>query len=307
MKTQFRTVFISDLHLGSRGCQAEALSKFLKSIKCDRLYLVGDVIDGWRLKSKWFWPVEHNEVLRRILKHAKKSEVIFVPGNHDEFARQFHGQEFGGVKVEPFAVHTTADEKKLLVVHGDQFDLVVSHHPFLSGLGAFAYEWLIELNRYVNSMRRLFGLPYYSMSKKIKGKVKQACTFISRFEETLIKESSKRGLDGVVCGHIHQAEHRQEENGLYLNCGDWVESCTALVEHADGRIELIDGLVFLEDAEAAKVLDAMEEDEPLVPEGGGLGLISAGSAPANLGWRADDGLEPLNESGKRLEKAWALR
>ena len=313
MKTHYRAVFISDLHLGSRGCQAELLSRFLKRIKCDRLYLVGDIIDGWRLKSKWYWPVEHNEVLRRILKHAKKSRVIFLPGNHDEFARQFLGHEFGGVEVRPHAVHITADEKKLLVVHGDQFDLVVSHHPFLSSLGGLAYGWLIELNRHVNNVRRLFGRPNYSLSKKIKGRVKQACTFISRFEETLLKEARRRGLDGVVCGHIHQAEYREEEGGLYLNCGDWVESCTALVEHADGRIELIDAQAFLADEEAERLLDELEALENPIDEQDPLAALPALNGPevaAGIGgdWRADEpsAADELDQSATRKpEKVWA--
>lgn len=249
-KDSYRTVWVSDLHLGSRGCQAEAISAFLKHVRCEKLYLVGDIIDTWRLKSRWHWPESHNDVLRRLLNHARhETEVIFIPGNHDDPARQFVNLEFGGVRVVPHAIHAGADGKRLLVTHGDQFDMVVQHSRALALFGAGAYEFLLRINRVYNKFRKWRGKPYWSLSKAIKLKVKRACTFISSFEEHLLREAHRKGLDGVVCGHIHKADHRVERiDGAemrYYNCGDWVESCTALVEHHDGAMEIIDGLRWL--------------------------------------------------------------
>ena len=254
MKLRYRTVFLSDLHLGTPGVQAADLSKLLKKLQCEKLYLVGDVIDMWRLRRKWFWPSEHNDVVRRILKIASKNktQVILLPGNHDEAARQYHHLEFGGVQVEPYAVHTTADGRRLLVIHGDQFDLVVKHSPLLSMAGALAYEWLQRLNRGYNRGRALVGLRYWSLSNYLKLKVKKACTFISRFEETLSREARRQNLDGVVCGHIHKAEVAHIDGIEYYNCGDWVESCTLLVEHFDGKMEVLDGLALLDQVREAK-------------------------------------------------------
>jgi UDP-2,3-diacylglucosamine pyrophosphatase LpxH len=254
MKLQYRTVWISDTHLGSKGARAKELSRFLKHTRCEKLYLVGDIIDCWRLKSRWYWPAEHNDVVRRILKHASRgTEVIYTPGNHDDAARQFVHLAFGGVDIKPHTVHETADGKRLFITHGDQYDLVVQHSKWLSVLGSVAYETLLKINRHYNTVRRWFGLPYASLSQAIKLKVKRACTFISRFEDILASEAKKREMDGVVCGHIHKAEHRTMDNGVeYLNCGDWVESCTALVEHADGRLEIIDGIKAIETLKAEK-------------------------------------------------------
>lgn len=255
MKLEYKTVWISDTHLGSKGARAADLSRFLKQIRCEKLYLVGDIIDCWRLKSRWYWPDAHNDVIRRILKQASRgTEVIYTPGNHDDAARQFVHMAFGGVDIKPHTTHTTTDGKQLFITHGDQYDLVVQHSKWLSVLGSVAYETLLKINRYYNVVRRWFGLPYASLSQAIKLKVKQACTFISKFEEILAQEAKKRGLDGVVCGHIHKAEQREMENGVqYLNCGDWVESCTALVEHYDGRLEIIDGIKAVEELKAARV------------------------------------------------------
>lgn len=254
MKLRYRTVWISDTHLGSKGARAEDLAKFLKQVRCDTLYLVGDIIDCWRLRSRWYWPDAHNDVVRRILKHASKgTKVVLVPGNHDDAVRQFIHLEFGGVKILPQDEHTTADGKRLLVTHGDQFDLVVQHSRALSMLGSVAYETLLKINRHYNVVRRMLGLPYASLSQAIKLKVKRACTFISRFEEILAEEAHKRGMDGVVCGHIHKAEQREMPGGvMYLNCGDWVESCTALVEDFDGTLRIIDGIKEVEDLKQRK-------------------------------------------------------
>ncbi len=260
MTLHYRTVFVSDVHLGSRYCQAEVLSRFLKHVRCERLYLVGDILDMWRLRQRWHWPGEHNNVIRRILNHTKhRTDVVFIPGNHDEGARQFLHMEFGGVRVLPYAIHHTADGRRLLVTHGDQYDLVVQHSRLLSMLGGTAYEYLILLNQWVNAARRRLGLPSRSLSKAIKLKVKRACTFISNFEEALTREAQQRGLDGVVCGHIHQAECREDQSIAYYNCGDWMEGTTAIVEHMDGRMELID----VEDALAA--MDTMNTVKRRMP------------------------------------------
>lgn len=282
MKLRYRTVWISDTHLGSKGARAEELSRFLKHIRCEQLYLVGDIIDMWRLKARWYWPAAHNDVVRRVLKMASKgTKVILVPGNHDDAARQYIGMDFGGVRIAPFAEHHCVDGKRLFVTHGDQFDLIVTHSRMLSMLGGWAYDQLLVVNRVYNAGRKRLGMPYASLSQAIKGKVKRACTFVSKFEAVLLEEAERRGMDGVVCGHIHKAEQTVGDNGLtYLNCGDWVESLTALVEHADGCIEIINGVKVIEDHKARRRelraagqtesieddADALDEDEALVPE-----------------------------------------
>lgn len=263
-KLEYRTVWISDTHLGSKGARAKELARFLKQVRCEKLYLVGDIIDCWRLKSRWYWPAEHNDVIRRILKHASRgTEVVYVPGNHDDAARQFVHMAFGGVEIKPHTEHLTAEGKKLFVTHGDQYDLVVQHSKMLAVLGSVAYETLLKINRYYNIGRRWLGLPYASLSQAIKLKVKRACTFISKFEEILAQEAQKRGMEGVVCGHIHKAEQREMDGGvLYLNCGDWVESCSALVEHADGRLEIIDGIKIVDELKAARKDKGKGKEEP---------------------------------------------
>ena len=262
MKLEYKTVWISDTHLGSKGARAKDLSRFLKQVRCEKLYLVGDIIDCWRLKSRWYWPDAHNDVIRRILKLASRgTEVIYTPGNHDDAARQFVNMAFGGVDIKPYTTHTTADGKQLFITHGDQYDLVVQHSKWLSVLGSVAYETLLKINRHYNVVRRWFGKPYASLSQAIKLKVKRACAFISKFEEILASEAKKRGMDGVVCGHIHKAEMREMDNGIqYLNCGDWVESCTALVEHADGRLEIIDGIKIIEELKAERLAQRTLQD-----------------------------------------------
>ncbi|MFI4915023.1 MAG: UDP-2,3-diacylglucosamine diphosphatase [Phycisphaerales bacterium JB060] len=247
---RYRTLFLSDLHLGSTGCQARELSAFLKCVRCDTLYLVGDVIDMWRLKSKWYWPGKHNRVISRILKMARKgTRVVYIPGNHDEGARQYAGLNFGGVELLLDAEHVTADGRRLYISHGDQFDMVVKHARVLSMLGSVSYEMLLRINRVYNMMRRLCGLNYWSLSQFLKLKVKSACTYVSKFEDALIEEAKSKGYDGVVCGHIHKAEIRPDDRHasmMYYNCGDWVESCTALVEDFDGSIRLLDGKAVVE-------------------------------------------------------------
>ena len=240
-KLRFRTVWISDTHLGTAGCNAELLLDFLKSIQPETLYLVGDIIDGWRLKRGWYWPPRHNDIVRRILKLANKgTHVIYVPGNHDEVLRDYGGLSFGGVDVVPEAIHVTADGRRLLVLHGDEFDGVVLYARWLAFLGDYAYAALLHLNVGFNRVRRRFGLPYWSLSAHIKKKVKNAVAFISRFEEAVAHAAHERGVDGVVCGHIHSDEIRKLGGVTYYNDGDWVESCTALVEHANGHLEILD-------------------------------------------------------------------
>ncbi|GAB3502074.1 UDP-2,3-diacylglucosamine diphosphatase [Curvibacter fontanus] len=237
---RYRAVFISDLHLGTPGCRAEDLLDFLKASSSEHLYLVGDIIDGWQLRRRWYWPQAHNDVVQKLLRRARKGcRVVFVPGNHDEFARGFIGHQFGGIEVVEDAVHVTADGKRLWVTHGDYFDGVIQCAKWLAYVGDNLYEFTLKLNRYLNHLRAKFGLPYWSLSAYLKQKVKKAVNFISDFEQAVAHEARKRGHQGVVCGHIHHAEIREIEGILYCNDGDWVESLTALVEHHDGRLELV--------------------------------------------------------------------
>lgn len=260
-RTHFRTLFLSDLHLGSRACQSEPLARFLKHVQCDRLYLVGDVLDMWRLRQKWYFPNEHSKVVRRILKMSEKgTEVVLIPGNHDEAARRYNGLEFGGITIKLAAVHEAVNGERWLVCHGDRFDLVVQHSRLLAKLGAVGYETLVSIDRRVNAIRRRLGRPHLSLSQAIKHRVKHACTFISRFEEVLAEAARKDGFAGVVCGHIHKAEVRDLGGVHYYNCGDWIESCTAIAEHEDGTVELIDAKAFLARIDADR--EGATEDDP---------------------------------------------
>lgn len=239
--TRYRTVFLSDTHLGTRGCRSDFLADFLSRVQCDTLYLVGDIVDGWRLRKSWYWDEHHDAVLRRILKLARSgTEVFYLPGNHDEMFRKWMPLDIAGIKLRDEAIHTTADGRRLLVVHGDAFDSVVRYAKVLALLGDSAYTFALAMNRWFNLARRRLGLPYWSLSAWLKRQVKEAVKAIDRFETALASEARRRGLDGVVCGHIHHPEMRMVDGIEYINDGDWVESCTALVEHADGRLELID-------------------------------------------------------------------
>lgn len=236
-----RTVWISDLHLGTPGCQAEALLDFLRTVECETLYLVGDIIDGWQLRRQWYWPQAHNDVVQKLLRKARKgTRVVFVPGNHDEFARKYLDHNFGGVDVVEDAVHKTADGRLLWVTHGDHFDGVIQCAKWLAHVGDWAYEATLRINRRLNSWRARLGLPYWSLSRYLKLKVKRAVSYVSDFEVAVAREARERGLQGVVCGHIHHAEIRTIDGILYCNDGDWVESLTALVEQADGSLEILD-------------------------------------------------------------------
>jgi UDP-2,3-diacylglucosamine pyrophosphatase LpxH len=237
---RYRTLFLSDLHLGTRGAQAELLLDFLKHHDAETIYLVGDIVDGWRLKNGWYWPQAHNDVVQKLLRKVRKgAKVIYVPGNHDEFARDYVGMTFGGVEVAESAIHETSDGKRMLVIHGDQFDIVVRHARWLAFLGDWAYELALLTNTWFNRVRRAFGVGYWSFSAWAKLKVKNAVNFIGDFEETLAAEAAKRGVHGVVCGHIHHATVRDIDGLRYVNCGDFVESCTAAAEHWDGAFEIL--------------------------------------------------------------------
>jgi len=239
-RTRYRTIWISDVHLGTRGCNAELLIDFLDHTDSDTLYLVGDIIDGWQLRKRFHWPAAHNDVVWRLLKRAKRgARVIYIPGNHDEVFRQFAGLHFGGVVIRRKAIHETADGRRLLVLHGDEFDAIMLAHRWLAHVGDAAYTALMGLSRHVSAVRRRFGMPYWSLSQHAKARVKNAVAFISHFEQVVAHAAGSRGVDGVVCGHIHTAEMREIDGIRYYNDGDWVEGCTALVEHADGRMEIL--------------------------------------------------------------------
>ncbi|NJM43881.1 MAG: UDP-2,3-diacylglucosamine diphosphatase [Brachymonas sp.] len=268
-RTHVRSIFISDIHLGTAGCQAHALLDFLRVTRCDYLYLVGDIVDGWQLRRRWFWPQAHNDVIQKILRAARKgTQVVFVPGNHDEFARRYDGHEFGGIVVMQDCVHITADGRKLWVTHGDLFDGVIQCAKWLAYVGDQAYELTLRLNSTFNSLRARLGLPYWSLSQYLKHKVKRAVSYVSDFETAVAREAKRRGLDGVVCGHIHHAEMREIEGVLYCNDGDWVESLTALVEHADGRLEIIDWSVRMGRQQTANLsVDAKRSEQKIrLPE-----------------------------------------
>jgi UDP-2,3-diacylglucosamine pyrophosphatase LpxH len=238
-----RAAFISDIHLGTRGCQAELLLEFIRELDCETLYLVGDIVDGWKMKSGWFWPQAHNDVVQKILRLARRGvRVVYIPGNHDDRIRDFCGVHFGGVVVARDAIHEAADGKRYLVTHGDEFDSVVQHARWLAFLGDWSYRALIALNTHFNRARHALGLGYWSLSAFLKHRVKDAVKFIDRFETAMAEEARRRGVAGVICGHIHKAEMRDMGGVLYLNDGDWVESCTALIEHPDGRFEILDWL-----------------------------------------------------------------
>ncbi|KPL69048.1 phosphoesterase [Erythrobacter sp. SG61-1L] len=239
-RRRYRTIWISDVHLGTKGCNAELLIDFLDNVDSETMYLVGDIIDGWRLKKKFYWPATHNDIVWRILKRAKRgTRIVYIPGNHDEMFRQFTGLNFGGVEIRRAAFHDTADGRRLMVLHGDEFDAVMLAHRWLAFVGDAAYTMLMTLNRRVNAVRARLGLPYWSLSKMAKHKVKNAVEFISRYEEIVARAAAQRGVDGVVCGHIHTAEFRMFDGIEYWNDGDWVEGCNALVEHFDGRMEIL--------------------------------------------------------------------
>jgi UDP-2,3-diacylglucosamine pyrophosphatase LpxH len=237
---RFKAIWISDVHLGTRACKAEYLLDFLQHTESEQLYLVGDIIDFWNLKNGWYWPKLHQQVVQTAMEKASRgTEVVFVPGNHDEVFRDHIGRIFGGVRVEKDVIHETADGRKLLVIHGDEFDAIVMHSKWLAILGSWVYDFLLYANRWVNAFRRRLGFPYWSLAAYLKHKVKNAVNFISNFEKAVVHEARRRGVDGVVCGHIHKATIEEYDGILYCNDGDWVESCTALVERHDGSLAIV--------------------------------------------------------------------
>ena len=237
---RFRALFISDVHLGTRGCQASKLLDFLRLHDADTIYLVGDIVDMWQLRGGWYWPQPHNDVVQKLLRKARKgSRVIYVPGNHDEFLRDYFGTHFGGIEIVETAIHVGADGRRYLVIHGDHFDMVVKHARWLALLGDHAYTLALAVNTVFNVVRRRLGLTYWSLSQWAKLKVKNAVSYIGEFEKTLAAEAHRHAVDGVVCGHIHHAAIHERFAVRYVNCGDWVESCTAVAEHADGTFEIL--------------------------------------------------------------------
>jgi UDP-2,3-diacylglucosamine pyrophosphatase LpxH len=263
-RVKFRTIWISDTHLGTPGCQAAKLLQFLRNTDSETLYLVGDIIDGWQLKRRWYWNQLHNNIIQTVLKKAKKgTRVIFVPGNHDESIRQFINLDFGGIQIRDELVHVTADGKRMLVLHGDRFDGVIACAKWLAYVGDNLYTMILKFNQVLNAWRARAGMPYWSLSQYLKLKVKNAVSYITRFEDAVAAEARKQGVDGVICGHIHKPEIRMIDGIVYCNDGDWVESLSALVEDASGDLRLVDWQEIMDMAEQHKLLRPTAE--ALVP------------------------------------------
>jgi len=236
----YRTIWLSDFHLGTKDAQVDYLLDFLRHNESDTLFLVGDILDGWALSRSWHWSQTHNDIIQKILRKARKgTQVVYLPGNHDEFIRDYLGLCLGRIHVMDDAIHKTADGRKLLVLHGDEFDGMLQHAKWISVMGSRAYRALLLINRGLNRARRWMGMPYWSLSAYMKHTTKRAVQAIANFEHAMIEVAKQKKVDGVICGHIHHAEIRQVQSILYANSGDWMESCTALVEHFDGRIELL--------------------------------------------------------------------
>ena len=239
---QVRSIFLSDIHLGTRACQAGRLLDFLREYESDHLFLVGDIVDLWAMSRGVYWSAAQNTFVQKVLKRARHgSEVIFVPGNHDEALREYVDTSFGDIRVVREHVHAAADGKRYLLVHGDEFDQVTRYHRWVAVLGDLAYNGLVRVNMLLSLIRRTLGIPgYWSLAGYAKRKVKSAVSFIYNFEDSVVHHVKQRGLDGVICGHIHSAALKQIDGVTYINCGDWVDSCTAVIEHRDGRMELVD-------------------------------------------------------------------
>ena len=266
-ENKYRAAFISDLHLGTRGCNAEAALRFLRESEFDTLYIVGDLIDVWSLRRSRYWPQSHNDVVQKILRKGRKgTRLVYIPGNHDEMLRDFQG-EYGNLSIVQRIVHETVDGRRLLLIHGDELDTVVQNVKWLAYIGDVGYQTLLKLNRPVNFLRRRLGWGYWSLSAYVKHKVKNAVAFIGEFEQAVVRYARDFHVQGVLCGHIHHAAIREIDGVDYYNCGDFVESCTALVEHLDGRIELVTGL--------------QHSDTDEVPGDEGV------KKPDPLGWRGD--------------------
>ena len=289
---RIRTLFLSDIHLGTKGCQADKLLDFLRHYEAETVYLVGDIVDGWQLKSGWYWPQSHNDVVQKLLRQARKGvRLRYIPGNHDEFLRDYYGTHFGGIEVLEEAIHVGVNGKRYLVIHGDLFDVVIRHARWLALLGDTAYELAIWLNTHFNALRRGLGLTYWSLSQWAKLKVKNAVNFIGEYENTLAAEAQRRGVEGVICGHIHHAVIRNQAGMSYINCGDWVESCTAVVEHFNGIFEIVHWTARgprLDEPELATVPHQAQPQLKWQPGPGGLGAAFSrllGRRAAPLGHR----------------------
>ncbi|MCZ7563895.1 MAG: UDP-2,3-diacylglucosamine diphosphatase [Burkholderiales bacterium] len=256
--THVRSIFLSDVHLGTRACQAERLLEFLAEHSCDNLFLVGDIVDFWAMRRSMYWSAAQNTVVQKILKRARHGvRVIFVPGNHDEIAREHVGASFGNIRVERELVHTAADGRRYLLVHGDEFDQVTKYHRWIAVLGDRAYGLVVRLNRILSKARCALGIAgHWSLSGYVKTKVKGAVNFIFDYEEAVMRHARERRVDGVICGHIHAAVVRESDHLVYINCGDWVDNCTAILEHADGRMELVRWLGRVAAAERAPAVAA---------------------------------------------------
>jgi UDP-2,3-diacylglucosamine pyrophosphatase LpxH len=256
----YRTLFISDVHLGTRSSQAERLLDFLKDHDADTIYLVGDIVDFWRIRRGAVWPQSHNDVIQKLLRKVRKgTRVLFIPGNHDDSLRQYCGQHFGGVEIVRQAMHETADGRRYLVIHGDEFDVVVRYARWLAFLGDRGYELALWSNWPLNFIRQRLGLGYWSLSAYLKQRVKTAVNFIGEFETNLAGEARRRGVDGIICGHIHHAASREIDGIHYVNTGDWVESCTSVVEHHDGRLEIVDWHALVRERAAQHTSDRKKE------------------------------------------------
>jgi UDP-2,3-diacylglucosamine pyrophosphatase LpxH len=263
---KLRTGWISDLHLGTRGCNAEAVLHFLRSYEFETLYIVGDLLDVWSLRRSRYWPQSHNDVVQKILRKGRKgTRIVYVPGNHDEFLRSYLG-EYGSLTIARRALHETADGRRLLIIHGDELDTVIQNAKWLAYVGDIGYQFLLWLNQPINFLRRRFGLGYWSLSAYAKREVKNAVAFIGAFEQAVVRYARQYQVDGVLCGHIHSAAKREVDGTWYYNCGDFVESCTALVEHYDGSIELLTELYAVHATGAEEAADADEpQPELLLP------------------------------------------
>ncbi len=246
MKLHYRSVWISDTHLGTKSCKAEYLRDFLDHVECDTLYLVGDIIDlwSWNIKSGFYWPILHSDIVQRVFNKTKQgTRIIYIPGNHDDAFRKHVGIQFNGIEIHLNAIHKTADNRRFLIMHGDEFDSIVCHNRWLAYIGGEAYEFLLAANRWINNLRKIFGYQYWSLSSYLKHRVKNIVQFMDNYQHVLSLEAQKQQVDGIICGHIHHAEISEMESGkIYCNTGDWVESCTALVEDADGNLSILNWL-----------------------------------------------------------------
>ncbi len=237
---QFRTLFISDVHLGSKASKSDFLLNFLRYHEAETLVLVGDIVDGWRLKRSWYWPQGCNDVVQKVLRKARKgARIIYIPGNHDEFMRDYPGIHFGGIEVLDRMIFEAGDGRRYLILHGDEFDVVVRNARLIAYLGDWAYDMAIRINVVLAHVRRILGMPYWSFSAWAKLQVKHAVNFIGEFQKVVVEEARRNNVDGVICGHIHHAVIEDMDGIRYINTGDWVESCTAIAEHQDGTMELI--------------------------------------------------------------------